>query len=141
VKLGEVRAGREEIVVRGEADRSKGDHDALERLGDMVLVGTAARRPMGQAAALEGNHPSPHVVPDSCHTSIVCNVVVGRRTIEGIYVDVEEGAVPSKAAGEGSKVEGIDVDGGGEIWSIRRDEGSEAGIHDEVVEGSKGSVA
>ena len=49
--------------------------------------------------------------------------------------------MPSKAAGEGSKVEGIDVDGGGEIWSIRRDEGSEAGIHDEVVEGSKGSVA
>ena len=49
--------------------------------------------------------------------------------------------MPAKAAGKGSKVEGINVDGGGEWRGIRREEGLEAGFHDEVVEGSEGSIA
>ena len=114
MELREVGAGRKEIAVRGEADVPKGDHEALKRLRDMILVGAAARGPMGQATASEGNHPGPHVVPDGRHTSVVCNVVVGRRVIEGVDVDMKEGAVPSKATGEGSKVEGIYVDMGEE---------------------------
>lgn len=42
-------------MVGGEADLPKGDHEALECLGDVVLVGTAARRTVGQAAASEGD--------------------------------------------------------------------------------------
>ena len=48
MELREVRAGRKEIAVRGEADVPKGDHEALKRLRDMVLVGAAARGPVGQ---------------------------------------------------------------------------------------------
>ena len=141
MKLGEVRAGREKITVRGQANLPKGDHEALERLRDVILVSATARGPMGQAAASEGDYPCPHVVPDGRHTPIVCDVVVGRRVIRGIDVDVKEGAVPAKAAGKGSKVEGINVDGGGEWRGIRREEGLEAGFHYEVVEGSEGSIA
>ena len=114
-----MRADREEIAVRGEADVPKGDHEALERLRDMILVGAAARGPMGQATASKGNHPGPHVVPDGRHTSVVCNVVVGRRVIKGVDIDVKEGAVPSKSTGEGSKVEGIYVDMGEESRASR----------------------
>ena len=87
--------GDVEIAVRGEADVPKGDHKALKRLRDVILVGATARGPMGQAAASEGNHPGPHVVPDGRHTSVVCDVVVGRRVIEGVDIDVKEGAVSS----------------------------------------------
>ena len=88
MELREVRAGRKEIAVRGEANVPKGDHKALERLRDVILVGTTARGPMSQAASSEGNHPGPHVMPDGRHTSVVCDVVVGRRVIQGIDVDV-----------------------------------------------------
>ena len=93
MELREVGAGREEIAVRGEANVSKGDHKALERLRDVILVGATARGPMGQAAASKGNHPGPHVMPDGRHTSVVSDVVVGRRVIEGVDIDVKEGAL------------------------------------------------
>ena len=141
MELREVGAGRKEIAVRGEADVPKGDHKALKRLRDVILVGATARGPMGQAAASEGNHPGPHVVPDGRHTSVVCNVVVGRRVIEGVDVDMKEGAVPSKATGEGSKVEGIYVDMGEECRASRCAEGLEAGIDDEVIKSSEGVIA
>ena len=38
MELREVRAGRKEIAVRGEADVPKGDHKALKRLRDMILA-------------------------------------------------------------------------------------------------------
>ena len=141
MELREVGAGRKEIAVRGEADVPKGDHKALERFRDMVLVGAAARGPMGQATASEGNHPGPHVVPDGRHTSVVSDVVVGRRVIEGVDIDMKEGAVPSKSSGEGSKVEGIYVDMGEECRASRCAEGLEAGIDDEVIKSSEGVIA
>ena len=140
MELREVGAGRKEIAVRGEADVPKGDHKALKRLRDMVLVGAAAHGPMGQAASSEGNHPGPHVVPDGRHTSVVCNIVVGRRVIEGVDVDMKEGAVPSKATGEGSKVEGIYVDMGEESRASRCAEGFEPGIDDKIIKCSEGGV-
>jgi hypothetical protein len=99
VKLREVGAGREKIMVGGEADLPKGDHDALERLGDMILIGPAARRPMGQAAASEGNYPVPHVVPNCRHAAVVRNVVEGCRAVKWVRVDVSEGAVAAKTSG------------------------------------------
>jgi hypothetical protein len=48
-----VRAGREEMAVRGEANLPKGDHEALESIMDVILVGATARGPMSQAAATE----------------------------------------------------------------------------------------
>ena len=135
-----MRAGRKEITVRGEADVPKGDHKALKRLRDVVLVGATARGPMGQAAASKGNHPGPHVMPDGRYTSVVCDVVVGRRVIKGVDIDVKEGAVPSKSTGEGSKVEGIYVDMGEESRASRCAEGFEPGIDDEVIKCSEGGV-
>jgi hypothetical protein len=66
VKLGKVRAVWEEIVVGGEANVSVGDHEALEGVEDVVLIGTTARSPMGEATASKGDDPCSHVVPDSC---------------------------------------------------------------------------
>ena len=48
MELREVGAGRKEIAVRGEANVSKGDHKALERLRDVILVG--ATQPAGRWA-------------------------------------------------------------------------------------------
>jgi hypothetical protein len=41
-------------MVGGEANLPKGDHEALKCLGDVILVGTAARRAVGQAAITAG---------------------------------------------------------------------------------------
>ena len=60
--------------------------------------------------------------------------------IEGVDVDMKEGAVPSKATGEGSKVEGIYVDMGEERRAGRCAEGFEPGIDDEAIKCSEGGV-
>jgi hypothetical protein len=86
-------------MVGGEADLPKGDHEALECLGDVILVGTAARRTVGQAAASEGDYPRPHVVPNCRHATVVRNVVEGRRAVEWVRVDVVEDAVAAKTTG------------------------------------------
>jgi hypothetical protein len=86
-------------MVGGEADLPKGDHEALECLGDVILIGTTARRTVGQAAASEGDYPRPHIVPDCRHATVVRNVVEGRRAVEWVRVDVVEGAVAAKTAG------------------------------------------
>jgi len=53
-------------MVGGEADGSMRDHKALEGFEYMVLIGAAARGPMGKAAALEGNNPCSHIMPNGC---------------------------------------------------------------------------
>jgi len=86
-------------MVGGEADLPKGDHEALECLGDVILIGTTARRTVGQATASEGDYPRPHIVPDCRHATVVRNVVEGRRAVEWVRVDVVEDAVAAKTTG------------------------------------------
>ena len=66
MKLGEAGAVWEEIMVGGEADVSMRKHEALECFGDMVLISAAAGDSMGKAAALEGNNPCSHIMPNGC---------------------------------------------------------------------------
>ena len=53
-------------MVGGEADVSMRNHEALECFGDMVLISAAAGGSMGKAAALEGNNPCSHIMPNGC---------------------------------------------------------------------------
>ena len=57
VKLGKLRVDWEEIFVKVESNVSIGSHETFKSLKDMVLVCAAARGPMGEAAASEGDDP------------------------------------------------------------------------------------
>jgi hypothetical protein len=65
VELGKLRVNWEEILVWHEANVPIGNHEAFEGLEDMVLVGAAARGPMGEAASSKGDNPCSHIMPDS----------------------------------------------------------------------------
>ena len=88
VKLGKLRVDGEEILVWVEADVPKGNHEAFESLEDMVLVGAAARAPMGKTAASEGYDPCSHVMPYGCKASVVSGIVVRRRWVERVEVNM-----------------------------------------------------
>ncbi len=84
-------------MVGGEADVSMRDHKALEGFEDMVLVCAAARGPMGKAAASEGYDPCPHVMPYGCKASVVSSIVVRRRGVKRVEVNMGQRAMSAKA--------------------------------------------
>ena len=86
VKLGKMRVDREEVLVRVEANVPIGNHEAIESLKDMVLVGATSRFPMGETAAPEGYDPCSHVMPYGCKAAVVSGIVVRRRGVERIEV-------------------------------------------------------
>jgi len=73
-----LRVDWEEIFVQVEANVPIGNHEAFESLKDMVLIGAAARGPMGKAAASEGDDPGSHIVPYGCKTPVISGIVVRR---------------------------------------------------------------
>jgi hypothetical protein len=67
VKLGKLRVDWEEIFVKVEANVSIGSHETFKSHDlDMVLICAAARGPMGEAAASEGDDPCSHIMPNGC---------------------------------------------------------------------------
>ena len=127
-------------MVGGEADVSMRNHEALKGFEDMVLIGAAARGPMGEAAALEGNNPCSHIVPNGSEAPVVGSIVVRRSGVERIKVDVEECAMAAEAEGQGGKVVGVNVGECAARRATRGEEGFEAGIDDKAIECSKGGV-
>ena len=59
-----------------------------------------------------GDDPGPDVMPDSRHTPIISDIVVGRRRVLGVDVDVEKSAMPAETSREGSEEERVDVEMG-----------------------------
>ena len=62
-------------------------------------------RAMREAAAFERNDPGPDVMPDSRHAPIIRHIVVRRRRVEGINVDMKKSAMPAEASGEQGRCE------------------------------------
>ena len=102
--MGKLRVDREEILVWVEANVPIGNHEAIESLEDMVLVGAAARFPMGETAASEGYDPCPHVMPYGCKASVVSSIVVRRGGIKRVKVNMGQRAMSAEAAREGGEV-------------------------------------
>jgi hypothetical protein len=97
VKLGKMRVDREEIFVWIEANVPIGNHEAIESLKDMVLVGAASRFPMGETAASEGYDPCPHVMPYGCKASVVSSIVVRRGGVKRVEVNMGQRAMSAEA--------------------------------------------
>jgi hypothetical protein len=141
VKLGKLGVDWEEIFVKVEANVSIGSHETIKGLEDMVLICTAARGPMGEAAASEGDDPGSHIVPYGCKASVISGVVVRRRGVKQVKIDMGQCAVSAEAEREGGKVVGVDVGECDARRAARGEEGFEAGLDDEAIECSKGGVS
>ena len=55
----------------------------------MILISSTTCGAMREAAAFERDDPGPDVMPDSRHTPIISHVVVGRRRVLGVDVDMK----------------------------------------------------
>lgn len=141
VELGKLRVEGEEVFIWVEANVPIGDHKAFESLGDVVLVGAAARVPVGETTASEGDDPCPHVMPYGCKAPIISSIVVRRGGVERIEVDVREYAMSAEAERQGGEVEGVDVGECVTRWAVRGEEGFEASLGDKAIECSKGGVS
>ena len=95
---------------------------------------------MREAAALERDDPGSDVMPDSRHAPIISHVVVGRRRVLGVDVDMKKSAMPAEASGEGSEEEWVDVEMG-ERQGPGLTQGQQARVHDEGIKISEGGIA
>ena len=138
VKLGKLGVDWEEIFVQVKANVPIGNHEAFEGLKDMVLIGAAARGPMGKAASSEGDDPGSHIVPYGCETPVISGIVVRRRGVKWVEIDMGQCAVSAETEGQGGKVVGVDVGEFAARRATRGEEGFEAGIDDQAIECSKG---
>ena len=87
-----------------------------------------------------GDDPGPDVMPDSRHATIISHIVVRRRRVLGVNVDVKKSAMPAETPGEGSEEERVDVEMG-ERQGPGLTQGQQTRIHDEGIKIPEGGVA
>ena len=84
------------------ANLPKRNHEAIKGVSDVILISsTTCGAILREAAALERDDPGPDVMPDSRHAPIISHIVVRRRRVLGVDVDVKKSAMPAEASGEG----------------------------------------